>query len=346
MGDEKIMKIVLDGFGGDFSPLEPVMGAVMAIKEKNDLEVVITGKENEINEILKDVSEDVMKNITVVDAPETVENEDEPISAVRKKKESSLVKGLKLVADNEGEAFVSAGNTGAVFTGATLIIKRIKGIKRSALAPIVPTLKGKSVVVDSGANAECKAEYYPQFALMGSVYSRCVFEKENPKVGLINIGVEHHKGTHTVAEAYGLMEKDKNINFVGNVEAREVLKGAADVYVCDGWSGNLVIKSTEGTLDVVFSLLKDIFKKNFLTKIAAGIMLPHLKEMKKKFSAKETGGALVIGLKAPVVKAHGNSDREAFKNAILFADKCAKERICEKIEELVKTQLSETEISE
>lgn len=340
------MKIVLDGFGGDNAPIEPVKGAIAAIRESDDVEVVIVGKEAKINELLSDVSFDELKRITVVNAEEVVENEDDPISAVRKKKESSLVKGLKLVADGEGDAFVSAGNTGAVFTGATLIIKRIKGIKRSALAPIIPTLKGKSVVVDSGANAECKAEYYPQFGLMGSVYSKCVFGNENPKVGLINIGVEHHKGTHTVVEAYQLLEKDKNINFVGNVEAREVLKGAADVYVCDGWSGNLVIKSTEGTLDVVFALLKDIFKKNFLTKIAAAVMLPHLKEMKKKFSAKETGGALIIGLKAPVVKAHGNSDETAFKNAILFANKCAKEKICEQIQELVNTQLSENEISE
>lgn len=346
MGDEKIMTVVLDGFGGDFSPLEPVMGAVMALKEKEDLKVIIAGKTEEIKELLQDTPKEILKRLAVADATEVVTNEDEPISAVRTKKDSSLVRGLKLVAEGEGDAFVSAGNTGAVFTGATLIIKRIKGIKRSALAPIVPTLKGKSVVVDSGANAECKAEYYPQFGLMGSVYSKCVFGNENPKVGLINIGVEHHKGTHTVAEAYGLMSKDKSINFVGNVEAREVLKGAADVYVCDGWSGNLVIKSTEGTLDVVFSLLKDIFKKNFLTKIAAGIMLPHLKEMKKKFSAKETGGALVIGLKAPVIKAHGNSGREAFKNAILFADKCAREHICEEIGELVAEQLSELEASE
>lgn len=338
---DRFMKIVLDGFGGDYSPLETVMGAVLAVSENEDVEVIITGKEKEIREILKDTSLEVQKRITVVNAEEVVENEDEPISAVRTKKDSSLVKGLNLVAQKEGDAFVSAGNTGAVFTGATLIIKRIQGIKRSALAPIIPTLKGKSVVVDSGANAECKPEYYPQFGLMGSVYSKCVLGNENPKVGLINIGVEHHKGTHTVAEAYQLMQKDENINFVGNVEAREVLKGVADVYVCDGWSGNLVIKSTEGTLDVVFSLLKDIFKKNFLTKLAAVIILPHLKEMKKKFSAKETGGALIIGLKAPVIKAHGNSDRTAIKNAILFADKCAKGNICIKTEELVKTQLSE-----
>lgn len=340
------MRIVLDGFGGDYAPLEIVMGAVLAVSESKDVEVIITGKEKEIKEILRDTSFEVQKRITVVDAQEVVENEDEPISAVRTKKESSLVKGLQLVADKEGDAFVSAGNTGAVFTGATLIIKRIPGIKRSALAPLVPTLKGRSIVVDSGANAECKSEYYSQFGLMGSVYSQCVLGNENPKVGLINIGVEHHKGTHTVAEAYQLMEKDKNINFIGNVEAREVLKGEADVYVCDGWSGNLVIKSTEGTLDVVFTLLKDIFKKNILTKLAASVILPHLKEMKKKFSAKETGGALILGLKAPVVKAHGNSDRVAVKNAILFADKCAKGNICIKIEELVKAQLSEEAVSE
>ncbi len=338
------MRVVLDAMGGDNAPEEIVSGALLAVKENEELEVIITGYEEKINEILKNSGEEISDRIKIIGTTEVVENEDDPISAVRQKKDSSLIKGLHIVSEGNGDAFVSAGNTGAVFTGATLIIKRIQGIKRSALAPIIPTLKGRAVLIDSGANAECKSEYYPQFGLMGAVYSTCVLGNENPKVGLINIGVEHHKGTHTVAEAYKLMTENNHINFIGNVEAREVLAGAADVYVCDGWSGNLVIKSIEGTIDALMKVIKSAFKTNLLTKLAAAIVLPYLKKELKKFDAKETGGALILGLRAPAVKAHGNSDRIAIKNAILFAHKCAKEKISQKIEELVKTELSEVEV--
>ncbi len=337
------MKIILDGMGGDNAPVEIVSGAVDAVKENEDLKIIITGDETKINEILKSFNEDFSGRIEVVPTSEVVENDDDPISAVRTKKDSSLVKALKLVSEGEGDAFVSAGNTGAVFTGATLIIKRLQGIKRSALAPLIPTLKGNAVLIDSGANAECKSEYYSQFGLMGSVYCSCVFGKEKPRVGLINIGVEHHKGTHTIVEAYNLLKENKHINFVGNIEARDVLSGAADVYVSDGWSGNLVIKSIEGTIDALMQVIKGVFKTNLLTKLAAAVILPHFKKALKKFDAKETGGAIILGLKAPAVKAHGNSDRKAIKNAILFANKCAEEQISKKIEELVKTELSEGE---
>ncbi len=337
------MRVILDGMGGDNAPVEIVSGAVLAVKENKDLKVTITGNEQKINEILKSYNEDFSGRIDVVPTSEVIENEDEPISAVRTKKDSSLVKALKLVSEGDGDAFVSAGNTGAVFTGATLIIKRLHGIKRSALAPLIPTLKGNAVLIDSGANAECKSEYYSQFGLMGAVYCSCVFGKENPRVGLINIGVEHHKGTHTIVEAYNLLKENKHINFVGNIEARDVLLGTADVYVSDGWSGNLVIKSIEGTIDALMQVIKGVFKTNLLTKIAAAVILPHFKKALKKFDAKETGGAIILGLKAPAVKAHGNSDRKTIKNAILFADKCAKEQISKKIEELVKTELSEGE---
>ena len=337
------MRVVLDGMGGDNAPLEIISGAVLAVKENKDLKVIVTGDKEKIDEILKGYNEDFSDRIEVVSTSEVVENEDDPISAVRTKKDSSLVKALKLVSEGEGDSFVSAGNTGAVFTGATLIIKRIQGIKRSALAPLIPTLKGNAVLIDSGANAECKSEYYSQFGLMGSVYSTCVFGKENPKVGLINIGVEHHKGTHTVVEAYNLLKENKNINFVGNIEARDVLMGTADVYVSDGWSGNLVIKSIEGTIDALMQVIKGVFKTNLLTKLAASVILPHFKKALKKFDAKQTGGAIILGLKAPAVKAHGNSERETIKNAILFADKCAKEQISKKIEKLVNTELTQNE---
>ena len=331
------MKIVLDCFGGDNAPSEAVVGGINALSESKELSLVLAGDENKITAVIKENFGDIPKRIEFLDAPEIVENEDDPISAVKTKKNSSLIAGLTYVAQGNADAFVSAGNTGAVFTGATLTIKRIKGVKRGALAPLIPTLKGKAVLIDMGANAECKPEYYPQFALMGSVYAKEVLGVNNPKVGLINIGVEHHKGTTTVKEAYKLMEKEKNINFIGNIEARDILLGNADILVSDGWTGNIAGKTVEGTVSAFMVLLKEVFYKNILTKIAAAVLKPHLKEAIKKFDSKETGGALIAGLKAPVINAHGNSDRAAFKNAVLFSEKCAKRGISKRLEELIES---------
>lgn len=329
------MKIVLDCFGGDNSPIEAVIGGINALSESKELNLVMAGDEAKIKEIIKANFVDIPKRVEFLNATEVVENDDDPISAVKKKKNSSLVAGLNHISEGNADAFVSAGNTGAVFTAATLIIKRIKGVKRGAIAPLIPTLKGKAVLIDMGANAECKSEYYPQFGLMGSVYAKEVLGIENPKVGLINIGVEHHKGTSVVKEAYQLMEQEKNINFIGNVEARDVLTGVADILVSDGWTGNITGKTIEGTVSAFMVLLKEVFYKNIFTKLAAAVLKPHLKEAIKKFDSKETGGALIAGLKAPVIKAHGNSDRVAFKNAILFAEKCAERGISKRLEELI-----------
>ena len=331
------MKIVVDCFGGDNAPIEAVIGSINALMESEELSLVLSGDENKIKEIIKENFKDIPKRVEFLDAPEIVENEDDPISAVKTKKNSSLIAGLSYGAEGNADAFVSAGNTGAVFTGATLIIKRIKGVKRGAIAPLIPTLKGKAVLIDMGANAECKSEYYPQFGLMGSVYAKEVLGVENPKVGLINIGVEHHKGTTIVKEAYKLMEEEKNINFIGNVEARDVLLGDADVLVSDGWTGNITGKTIEGTVSAFMVLLKGVFYKNIFTKLAAAVLKPHLKEAIKKFDSKETGGALIAGLRVPVIKAHGNSDREAFKNAVLFSHKCAKRGISQRLEELIES---------
>lgn len=337
------MRIILDCFGGDNAPIEAVAGGVLATKENSDLSVVMVGNEEKIKSIITAEFGEIPKRIEFINALEVVENEDDPIWAVKHKKDSSLVVGLTAVHNEEGDAFVSAGNTGAVFTASTLILKRIRGIKRGAIAPLIPTLRGRAVAVDTGANAECKSEYYPQFALMGSVYAKEVLGIENPRVGLINIGVEHHKGTSIVKEAYQLLENEKNINFVGNIEARDVLLGNADVLVSDGWTGNIVIKSIEGTVGAFLTLLKEVFYKNFFTKLAAAVIKPHLKGLMKKFDSKETGGALIAGLKAPVIKAHGNSDRIAFKNAVLFAEKCAKGNISKRLEELISENAEVTE---
>jgi glycerol-3-phosphate acyltransferase PlsX len=324
-------KIIVDGFGGDNAPVEAVLGAVEALSEDSGLEIVITGDGAKIKQILKNNNIPQNPRLTVFHAPETVTNEDDPISAVKRKKNSSLVAGLSLVAEGKGGAFVSGGNTGAVLTGATLIIKRIRGIKRAALCPEIPTVNGSAVIIDVGANAECKAEFLPQFAAMGAVYAKEILGIQNPKAGLINIGVEAHKGTGTVVEAYRLLEKAENINFVGNIEARDILNGYADVLVSDGWTGNIALKSVEGTASVLMNMLKDVFYESALTKMAALFLKKGLKNFKKRFDHTEAGGAALLGLNAPVIKAHGSSDRKNFKNAILFAAGLCEKNICELI---------------
>ncbi len=325
------MRIVVDGFGGDFAPKEILFGCLAALEEKQDLELIVTGDEPAFRKIIEDAGKTVPDRMSFVATTEIVENEDDPISAIRKKKDSSLVVGLGLVSEQKGDAFVSAGNTGAVLTGATLIIKRIRGIKRAALCPTIPTKKGKAVIVDVGANAECKPEFYPQFAMMGTVYAKELLGIQNPKAGLINIGVEHHKGTSTVVEAHKLLTSEPTIHFVGNIEARDVLNGDAEVLVSDGWTGNITLKTLEGTAQTLFYFLKNVFYKNIFTKLAAAILKPGLSRVKKMMDAKEVGGAPLLGLNAPVVKAHGNSDRVAYKNAILFAATLTEKDVCGKI---------------
>ncbi|MBP3448825.1 MAG: phosphate acyltransferase PlsX [Clostridia bacterium] len=325
------MKIVVDGFGGDYAPEETLFGCVEALNQRNDLEIIITGDEETFRKLLTDAGQAIPERLEFVNTTEVVENEDEPISAIRHKKDSSLVVGLKLVSEGNGNGFVSAGNTGAVLTGATLIIKRIQGIKRAALCPTLPTKKGKAVIIDVGANAECKPEFYPQFAMMGSVYAKEILGIESPKAGLINIGVEHHKGTSTVVEAHNLLKAAQGVDFIGNVEARDILVGDAHVLVSDGWTGNIALKTLEGTASTLFYFLKQAFYKNTITKLAAAILKPGLSKIKKMMDAKEVGGAPLLGLNAPVIKAHGNSDRVAFKNAILFAAKLADKDVCGKI---------------
>lgn len=325
------MRIVVDGFGGDYAPEEILLGCVAALEEKQDLELIVTGDEQAFRKVIEDAGKTVPDRMSFVATTEIVANEDDPISAIRRKKDSSLVVGLQLVSDQKGDAFVSAGNTGAVLTGATLIIKRIRGIKRAALCPTIPTKKGKAVIVDVGANAECKPDFYPQFAMMGTVYAKELLGIQNPKAGLINIGVEHHKGTSTVVEAHQLLKNEPAIQFVGNIEARDVLNGDAEVLVSDGWTGNITLKTLEGTAGALFYFLKGVFYQNFFTKLAAAILKPGLTRVKKMMDAKEVGGAPLLGLNAPVVKAHGNSDRVAYKNAILFAATLTEKDVCGKI---------------
>lgn len=329
------MKIVVDGFGGDNAPAEVVLGCMLALDENKSLEVIITGDEARINEVLEQNNIKKSDRLTIVHATQIVENEDDPIDAIKNKKDSSLVVGLNLVANNIGDAFVSAGNTGALLTGATLIIKRIKGIKRAALAPIIPTQKGKAIIIDVGANAECKPEFFPQFAIMGSIYAKEILDIKNPKVGLINIGVEEKKGTETIILAHKLLKVDEKINFIGNIEARDVLKGDAEVLVSDGFTGNIVIKTIEGAVSTILFFLKEIFTKNIFTKIATLVLKSGLKALKNKLDHNEVGGAPLLGLNSPVLKTHGSSKRLAFKNSILFANSFCEKKVCELIRDTI-----------
>ena len=307
------MKIIIDIYGGDNAPLAPLKGAEMAVKELG-VEIVAVGNEAEIKEICE--KENIStEGFTFVDAPLVMPVCAEPTSALKEYKESSLVKGLELLSKGEGDAYVGAGSTGAIVVAATLIVKRIKGIKRAALASVLPGLEHDYMLLDLGANVECRPEMLSQFGMMGSVYMKSVEGIENPTVGLINIGVEESKGTELQKEAFALMQK-ADYNFIGNVEVRDVPAGACDVAVADGWTGNIVLKTIEGLGKGFGKMLKGMLMKNIFTKISALFLKDGIKGFKAKMDSTTRGGAPLLGIARPVIKAHGNSNPVAFKNAI------------------------------
>lgn len=307
------MKIIIDIYGGDNAPLAPLKGAEMAVKELG-VEIVAVGNEAEMKEICE--KENIStEGFTFVDAPLVMPVCAEPTSALKEYKESSLVKGLELLSKGEGDAYVGAGSTGAIVVAATLIVKRIKGIKRAALASVFPGLEHDYMLLDLGANVECRPEMLSQFGMMGSVYMKSVEGIENPTVGLINIGVEESKGTELQKEAFALMQK-ADYNFIGNVEVRDVPAGACDVAVADGWTGNIVLKTIEGLGKGFGKMLKGMLMKNIFTKISALFLKDGIKGFKAKMDSTTRGGAPLLGIAKPVIKAHGNSNPVAFKNAI------------------------------
>ena len=313
------MKIIVDAMGGDNAPQAPVMGAIQANKAYG-VDITLVGRGEEILKVLKDNGiQDLPAGVEIAHASEVVEICDNPATAFREKKDSSLTVGLNLLKNGEGDAFVSAGSTGALLGAATLLIKRIKGIRRAALAPVVPTGNGGAILIDAGANVKCPPEYLIQFAYMGSYYAEHVLGRPEPKVGLLNIGAGPSKGTDLQREAHALLtEADKagRIHFVGNVEAREAVFGQVDVIVSDGYSGNIFLKTMEGTGGFMAKELKAMFKKSFLTKLAAALVSGGLKQFKKKMDSSEVGGTALIGISKPVIKAHGSSNDYAIKNAI------------------------------
>ena len=330
------MKIILDAMGGDNAPEAPVLGAVEAAKTYG-IEIVLVGRGEDILAVLKKHGIDNLpEGMEISNADDVVDMHDDPASIIHKRKNSSMVIGLKMLADGLGDAFVSAGSTGALLTGATLLVKRVRGIRRAAMAPVVPTGGGGAVLIDCGATAECTPEYLLQFAFMGSYYAERALSRPEPKVGLLNIGAEPSKGTDLQRETYALLQKAKEegrINFVGNVEAREAVEGAVDVIVSDGYSGNIFLKTMEGAGLFLGREVKKMFLKSVKTKLAALLVKNELGQFKKLMSSDEVGGTALIGISKPVIKAHGSSDAYAIKNAIRQAVEFKKAGIIEDIVE-------------
>ena len=330
------MKIIVDAMGGDNAPRCNVEGALTAVRELG-VEVALVGRGYEIMEVLKELGCDSPPpGLEIVHADQVVDMEDDAARAFREKKDSSLTVGLNLVIEGKGDAFVSAGSTGALLSAATLITKRIRGIRRAAMAPKIPTPNGGAILIDCGATAECTPEYLLQFAFMGSYYAEHILGRPEPRVGLLNIGAEEGKGTDLQRETYALLKKageEGRIHFAGNVEAREAVLGAVDVIVADGYSGNILLKTMEGTALFLSKEMKKMFTKNLLTKVSAAMVSGGIKDFKKLMDSREVGGTALLGISKPVIKAHGSSDAYAIKNAIAQAAKFASSGMIESITE-------------
>ena len=305
------MKVIIDMYGGDNAPKAPILGAAMAAKELG-VDIVAVGNEAEMRKICE---ENDISGFEFIDAPMVMPVCAEPTEVMKSYKESSLAVGLRALAEGRGDAYVSAGSTGAIVVGATLIVKRIKGIKRAALASVIPGLDRSYMLLDLGANVECRPEMLCQFASMGSIYMNKLEGVKNPEVGLINIGAEESKGGELQKEAYKLL-KESDLNFIGNVEPRDLPKGVCDVAVADGWTGNIVLKLTEGLVSAFGKKLKGVMMSSLLTKLGALTMKGALTDFKKSMDYTERGGAPLLGIAKPVIKAHGSSDPKAFMNAI------------------------------
>lgn len=308
------MRIVVDAFGGDNAPLEIIKGAAIASNE-NKVDITLCGNKEIIEKIIADENLDFYGDLIIVHADDVISMHDEPTSLLREHKDSSMAIAFREVAQGNGDAFVSAGSTGAIVVGGTLIIKRIKGIKRPALGGLIPSPKGTYMLMDMGANAECRPEMLAQFGLMASRYLEKVEGKENPKIGLLNIGTEDTKGDALRTETYALL-KEMPINFVGNIESREMPKGVCDAVITDGFTGNIALKLIEGTSITLFKMVKEVLYKSIFNILAALIIKKDLYSLKRLMDSSEIGGVPLLGVAKPVIKAHGSSDARAIKNAI------------------------------
>ena len=317
------MRVVIDAFGGDNAPDEIVKGAAAASAEL-DVEITLTGNKNKIEKVIKENNLKFAKDLIIVDTDDVITMHDDPTSILKSHKSSSMALAFKELCEDRADAFVSAGSTGAIVVGGTLMVKRIKGIKRPALAGMIPSPKGHYLLMDMGANAECRPEMLRQFCIMANDYLEKAEGIEKPKIGLLNIGTEDTKGTEMHKESYRLL-KSAPINFVGNIESREMPKGECDAVITDGFTGNIALKLIEGTAITFFKMIKNVLYKNILNKIAALVIKKDLYSIKSMMDSSEVGGAPLLGVRKPVIKAHGSSDAKAIKNAVrqavIFSEK-------------------------
>ncbi len=327
-----MIKIAVDAMGGDYAPGEMVRGAVEALKKKDQVTVILVGQKDKIAKELERYTYPADR-LSIVHASEVIETGEPPVNAVRKKKDSSIVVGMNLVKKGEADAFVSAGSSGAILVGGQIIVGRIRGVERPPLAPLIPTRKGVSLLIDCGANVDARSSHLVQFARMGSIYMEHVIGIKHPRVAIVNIGAEEEKGNALVKETYPLLKACGDINFTGSIEAREIPEGGADVIVCEAFVGNVILKLYEGVGATMLSMVKEGMMANLKSKIGALLAKPALKETMKAFDASQYGGAPLLGLKGLVVKTHGNSKSVEVCNSILQCITFKEQQINEKIKE-------------
>lgn len=329
------MKIMVDAMGGDNAPEEIVKGCIEAVKAGTGFDVELIGIESDIEKILRKYSFP-QNRISIMHASQVIYNEDKPTDAVRHKKDSSLVVGLNRIKDNCGQVFITAGSTGALLAGTLLIAGRIEGVLRPALAPIVPSLAGGTMIIDAGMNTVCRPLNYVQFAIMGTVFMEQMFHKENPRVGLVNVGTEEEKGSELLKETLPLLKRC-GVNFVGNIEGRDIAEGVVDVAVCDGFTGNAMLKMMEGTGKFFMHHIKKIFNSDLFTKISALLVKAHLKKLKDSVDPENVGGTPILGANGLIYKCHGNSKAKAIRNTILNASKMTKNAFIDQIRDRLAT---------